>query len=103
MEFRAWVWGGLHKHDTGKYTLCTGMPDPYLFSSETSVPNRLYVSGLKHGPRRPKKRYGCALRVMPCAPGAASFFESPKGSKYLKIIYLPKTCTIIPVTQNPGT
>ena len=27
----------------------------------------------------------------------------PYGSKYLIIRYLPKTCTIIPITQNPST
>ena len=27
----------------------------------------------------------------------------PKGSKYLSIIYLPKICTIITITQNPST
>ena len=35
--------------------------------------------------------------------GCIGYTEGYIGSKYRIVIYLPKTCTIITITQNPST
>ena len=59
--------------------------------------NRVNTFGL--APKHPET---ALTRVNPFG-FVLNFFHGTLRSKYLIIIYLPKTCTIITITQNPST